>query len=88
MAKFDDLTRIEGIGAKVAGLFQEAGIITFAELAATEVSKLKKILTDAGPQFQLADPSTWPEQAKLAAAGKWEELQALQDKLKGGRRDE
>jgi NADH-quinone oxidoreductase subunit I len=88
VAKFDDLTRIEGIGPRIAGLFQEAGIITFAQLAATEVSKLKQILTDAGPQFQLADPSTWPEQAKLAATGKWAELEALQDRLKGGRRDE
>jgi NADH-quinone oxidoreductase subunit I len=88
VAKFDDLTRIEGIGPRIAGLFQEAGIITFVQLAATEVSKLKQILTDAGPQFQLADPSTWPEQAKLAATGKWAELEALQDRLKGGRRDE
>jgi NADH-quinone oxidoreductase subunit I len=88
VTKLDDLTRIEGIGPKIAALFQEAGIITFAHLAATEVSKLKQILADAGPQFQLADPSTWPEQAKLAATGKWKELEALQDKLKGGRRDE
>jgi NADH-quinone oxidoreductase subunit I len=88
VAKLDDLTRVEGIGPRIAALFQEAGIITFAQLAVTEVSKLKQILIDAGPQFQLADPSTWPEQAKLAATGKWEELEALQDKLKGGRRDE
>jgi small subunit ribosomal protein S2 len=31
------------------------------------------------------DPTTWPKQAKLAAKGKWDELQALKDSLQGGR---
>ncbi|HUV89177.1 MAG TPA: DUF4332 domain-containing protein [Anaerolineae bacterium] len=79
----DDLERIEGIGPKIAGLLQAAGITTFAQLAATNVGRLKQILTDAG--IRIADPTTWAEQARLAAAGKWDELQALQDKLKGGR---
>ena len=35
----------------------------------------------------MIDPSTWPEQASLAAAGEWDALQALQDELKGGRRN-
>jgi hypothetical protein len=34
----------------------------------------------------IADPSTWPEQAGLAAAGRWSELEVLQEELKGGRR--
>jgi hypothetical protein len=33
------------------------------------------------------DPTTWPAQAKLAAAGKWDELKAMQDNLKGGRKE-
>ena len=31
------------------------------------------------------EPETWPEQAKLAAAGKWDELAVLQERLTGGR---
>ena len=81
----DDLRRIEGIGPKIAGLLQAAGIATFAQLAQIDVGRLQEILTEAGIS-RIADPSTWPEQAKLAAAGDWEGLEALQDQLKGGRR--
>lgn len=80
----DNLTRIEGIGPKIASLLQDAGITTFAQLADTDVSHLKQILEAAN--LRLAEPATWPEQAKLATAGEWESLQALQDQLKGGRR--
>ena len=31
------------------------------------------------------DPATWAKQAKLAADAKWEELESLQDSLKGGK---
>jgi len=31
------------------------------------------------------DPTTWPQQADLAANGKWDELKVLQDELNGGR---
>jgi large subunit ribosomal protein L17 len=33
------------------------------------------------------EPKTWPEQAQLAAEGRWEELDKLQDLLRGGRED-
>lgn len=82
--KPDDLTSIEGIGPKIATILQGAEITTFAKLAATEVSQLEQILKESG--LRLADPGTWPEQAKLAAAGDWEGLESLQHKLKGGRR--
>jgi hypothetical protein len=42
-------------------------------------------LLDAA-DIHIATPDTWPEQAGLAAAGRWEELEALQDSLKGGRK--
>ena len=80
----DDLKRIEGIGPKISGLLQAAGIATFAELASTDVSHLLQIVRDAG--ITIADPTTWPEQAALAAEGEWEQLEALQEVLKGGRR--
>jgi predicted flap endonuclease-1-like 5' DNA nuclease len=80
----DDLKRIEGIGHKISSLLQEAGVTTFAQLAATEIAGLETILDTAGMHF--ADPGNWPEQAQLAADGKWDDLAALQHELKGGRR--
>jgi predicted flap endonuclease-1-like 5' DNA nuclease len=79
----DDLGKIEGIGPKIASLLENAGVRTFAELAATDVEQLRTTLRDAG--LNLADPTTWPEQAALAAGGDWEGLARLQDTLKGGR---
>lgn len=84
-AKGDDLTSIEGIGPKIGELLAGNGIGTFAELAAASVEKLSGILHDAGSRYASHDPGTWPQQAELAAAGKFDELKALQDKLKGGR---
>jgi predicted flap endonuclease-1-like 5' DNA nuclease len=79
----DDLKRIEGIGPKISSILNEGGITTFAVLAATDTQRLQELLDEAG--IRLAVPDSWPEQASLAAAGKWEELGALQDSLKGGR---
>ena len=84
-AKADDLSKVEGIGPKIAELFNEAGINSFAELAATSVDKLQELLTAAGPHFASHNPGTWPKQAELAAAGKWDELKAWQDELDGGK---
>ena len=82
----DDLKRIEGIGPKISGVLQAAGIATFSQLAAADVEQLKQILVDADPNLlRLADPTSWPEQASHAADGDWEGLEALQDALHGGR---
>lgn len=81
----DDLTKIEGIGSKIAKLLEAEGIETFAALGKATGKKLKAILEAAGPKFQLHDPASWPKQAKLAAAAKWDELAALQEKLIGGK---
>jgi len=81
----DDLKLIEGIGPKIAGILAAAGITTFAQLGATDVSRLREIIAQAG-LTALADPATWPEQAALAAAGKLDELEVMQGQLKGGRR--
>ncbi len=82
----DDLKKIEGIGPKIAEKLGEAGINTFSELASAEVDTLKGILEEAGSRYRMHDPTTWPEQAGLAADGKWDELQKLQDELDGGRK--
>jgi hypothetical protein len=79
----DDLAIIEGIGPKIAEILKSAGITTFNQLASTDVSRLREILDRGG--IRLADPQSWPEQARLAAAGDQSGLMALQDRLKGGR---
>ena len=81
----DDLRRIEGIGPKVSGVLTAAGILTFAQLASYTPSDLRRVLKDGG-MSRINDPETWPEQAALAAAGRWTELDTLQDELIGGRR--
>ncbi len=82
----DDLKLIEGIGPKIASVLQEAGVGTFAALAATDAYRLEAILREADPRLlRLADPATWPEQARLAAAGEWDALTDFQSTLRGGR---
>lgn len=71
----DDLTVISGIGPKIAVLLQEAGVTTFAQLEKADLEHLRALLREAN--FRLADPSGWAAQARLAAAGKWEELKTL-----------
>lgn len=84
-AKADDLKKIEGIGPKAAEALTNAGIGTFAKLAKANPDKIKDILTEASSRMAHLEPATWPQQAKLAADGKWDELKALQDKLDGGK---
>ncbi len=81
----DDLKKIEGIGPKIATLLQDAGIHTYADLAAADLDKLQAVLEAAGSRYKMHDPGTWARQASLAAAGNWDELKQLQDELKGGK---
>jgi len=83
--KPDDLKKIEGIGPKIAELLINGGIPTFNKLSETDPSAIKEILLAAGNRYKMHDPTSWPEQAALAAAGKWDELEKLQDRLDGGR---
>ena len=83
-AKADDLKKVEGIGPKIAEIFNNAGIVTFADLAKTSVKKLEEILAEAGPRYASKNPGSWPKQAKMAAEGKWDELKEWQDNTKGG----
>ncbi len=84
--KGDDLKKIEGVGPKIAGLLNEAGINTFADLSKASEKQLADVLQEAGARFRLAKSDTWAEQAKLAADGKMDELKKMQDSLKGGRK--
>jgi predicted flap endonuclease-1-like 5' DNA nuclease len=80
----DDLTKLEGIGPKVNQVLNGIGIVSFADLASAQASKVQETLNAAGMQYM--NPAGWIEQAKLAAAGDMEGLAKLQDELKGGRR--
>ncbi len=80
----NDLTIVEGIGPKINELFNNVGVKTFAQLAAQTVPQMRKVLDDGGSRFRIANPSTWAQQAALAADNKWDELKKLQDKLSGG----
>ena len=80
-----DLTLIEGIGPAISRVLNEAGIVTFAQLAGAAADRLREILDAAGPRFRIAQPASWPQQARLAAEERWDALQELQDSLIAGR---
>ena len=82
--KEGDLKIIEGIGPKIEKVLKDAGIEDWSMLAGTEPGRLKEILEEAGDRFRMHNPYTWPLQARLAAAGRWEEFKNYQDELKGG----
>jgi len=82
----DDLKRIEGIGPKIQELLNKAGINTFEDLKNSNRSFIKNLLDEAGPQYRMHDPKTWPEQANMAFEGKWEKLKEYQDFLIGSRK--
>lgn len=63
-----DLTAIDGIDAAVAARCRSIGIVTWSDLAATEVSLLRTMLAEAGPEFADRDPATWPAQAAALLA--------------------
>lgn len=85
-AEVDDYKKIEGIGPKIAELLHDNGLNSYADLAGSDVEKLNAILEEAGSRYKMHDPTTWPQQAKLAADGKWDELETLQNDLDGGRK--
>jgi len=81
----DNLKRIEGIGPRIESILNSAGITTFRALSNTPVERLREILNAAELRGSFGDPTSWPEQARLAAEGMWDQLKTLQDGLKGGR---
>ncbi|MGB3142533.1 MAG: 30S ribosomal protein S2 [Maribacter sp.] len=80
----DDLTKIEGVGPKAAEALVAAGMTSYADVAKGDAEKIKEILTESSSRMAHLDPTSWPKQAKMAAEGKWDELQAWQDSVKGG----
>jgi len=84
-AEPDDLTKVEGIGPKVCELLIAAGIPTFKKLSESSIDSIKAVLEGGGGMIATMDPTTWPEQARMADAGEWDKLKAWQDELDGGK---
>lgn len=80
----DNLKKVEGIGPKIQEHLNNDGIWSFAQLAASSIERLQKVLDNAGPHYRMHNPKTWPKQAALARDGKWDELKKWQDELNGG----
>jgi len=83
----DDLKKIEGIGPKIEILLTKKGVTTWKQLSVSGIGELKRILATGGEEYKIHDPTTWPEQAELAAANKWDQLEKLQKELNGGVRE-
>lgn len=82
--KPDDLKLIEGVGPKIAELFEAQGVLSWQTLSNLGVEGCQQILDNGGGRFAVHNPSTWPEQAALAAKADWTALRELQTQLKEG----
>ena len=77
----DELTKLNGIGPKLAEAMQAAGIKRFSQLAVMTTDELSEALAPSGIRYSKASAETWATQAKLAAEGDW---QGLKDFTKNG----
>jgi predicted flap endonuclease-1-like 5' DNA nuclease len=77
-----DLTKILGVTAKVAQLFQSEGVATYKDLGRCTMKQILLILETAAIDKKVKHATTWAKQAKMAAANKWEELSAYQAEIK------
>ncbi len=83
--KIDDLKVVEGIGPKIAGMFNDGGIRTWRALSEASVADCQKILDGGGERYKIHNPGSWPLQAKMAYEGKWAELVKWQSEHDHGR---
>ena len=80
----ENLQVVEGVGPKIEKLLKNGGIDNWATFGATSVERIQEILDAAGSAYRVANPKTWPQQAKLADEGKWDELIEYQKFLDAG----
>jgi len=84
--KNNNLQIIEGIGPKMEEVLKKHGVRTWTDLAGKKASELRILLDKENPKsYKIIDPSTWPDQAKLAVNGEWEALISMQKNLDTGR---
>ena len=81
----DDLEVVEGIGPKIAHLLGQHGVTTFVRLASASPAEIKALLDKGGPDYRIANPGSWPEQAGYCVRNDWAGLKRLQDRLTAGR---
>ncbi len=77
----DDLTAISGVGPKYSGILTDAGITTFAQLAETPTERVQEMISEAGSSSPGSE-ETWPEQARMLAAGDTDGHAAYVESLK------
>jgi len=80
-SKSEDLTKISGITPKIQTLLKSESISSYQELGKCTIKKLLLILDIANNKKKINYYTTWAKQAKMAAAGKWDELSELQKKI-------
>lgn len=78
----DDLTKLSGIGPKLAEAMQANGIKHYEQLATLTTDDLNTKLASSGIRYSKAFADSWAEQAKLAAASDWNGLKIYQKTLK------
>jgi predicted flap endonuclease-1-like 5' DNA nuclease len=65
----DDLTRIKGLGPKIADQLAALGVTTFAQIAAWDEAEIDRVDAELGRFQGRIRRDDWPGQAKLLAAG-------------------
>ena len=65
----DDLTRIKGLGPKLAALLNELGVTSFAQIAAWDDAEIARIDAQLGRFAGRITRDQWVAQARLLAAG-------------------
>lgn len=76
-----NLQIIEGVGEGTERVLNEAGIMTWADLEATDDDRLKEILAAGSISLAGKDIASWKKQAKLADDGNWEVLANYQKEI-------
>lgn len=68
-ASGDDLTRIKGLGPKLAEQLRGMGVTSFAQIAAWDDAEIDRVDAQLGRFQGRIRRDNWPEQAKHLAAG-------------------
>ena len=69
IADGDDLTRIKGLGPKIAAILSEQGITRFAQIADWDDAEIERIDAKLGKFQGRIRRDSWVEQAKLLSQG-------------------
>lgn len=81
-ANNDDLTKLSGIGPKLAEAMQANGIQSYAQLAILSTDDVNAKLASSGIRYSKAIAESWAKQATFAAASDWSGLKTYQQTLK------